>query len=110
MSRRVASRAEVAFLEAQVFATRERTGILIFISLFERGVVILGDEGINARVEQAEWDGMVAALTAGIRSGRPIEALEDAIRDCGELLASRRVERRADDVDELPNALRMADE
>ena len=106
----VHQRAAAAFLENEVFRTRERTGILVFLSLFERRVVVLGDSGINARVEQHEWDAVVARIVTGIRSGQPGTALASAIRRCGELLARRGVVARPDDTDELPDRLQMREE
>lgn len=99
-------RAEAAFLETEVFRTRERTGILLFLSLFERRVVVLGDVGIHQKVEAGEWDGIVRTAVEGIRSRRPAEALIAAIRECGALLERHGVERRADDRNELSNELR----
>lgn len=109
MAAAVEMRARAAFVEQEVFATRERTGILVFLSLFERRVTILADAGINARVGQHEWDGIAAAIAAGIRAGRPGEALAEGIRRCGALLARTGVARRADDIDELPDGLRLED-
>jgi len=103
-------RATAAFVENEVFRTRERTGVLIFLSLFERRVVVLGDSGINARVQQHEWDAIVAEVVRGMREGAPGKALAAAIRRCGELLARRGVEVRADDTDELPDQLRLKEE
>lgn len=106
MARRVARRASVAFLEEEVFATAERTGILLFLSLFEHRVVVLGDSGINARVEAGEWQTLSDRLAAGIRAGRAAAALVEAVGECGRLLARRGVERRPDDRDELSDELR----
>jgi putative membrane protein len=103
---RVRRRASVAFLEEEVFRTQDRTGILIFLSLLERRVVVIGDEGINKKVEPTEWTVLVEKLTAGIRAGRSAEALVTAIEECGELLHRRGVEIHPDDTDELENALR----
>jgi putative membrane protein len=106
---RVMRRARQAFLEEEVFATRERTGILIFLALFERRVVVLGDSGINRVVDMGEWDQIVAHLIEGIRRGRPGPALVEAIADCGRLLETHGVEIRPDDVDELADGLRLED-
>ena len=103
-------RAAAAFLENEVFRTRERTGILIFLSLLERRVIVLGDSGISARVEQREWDAVVAGIVEGIRSGQAGKALATGIRRCGELLRRRGVAVRPDDTDELPDQLRMREE
>lgn len=106
---RARRRAAVAFLDEEVFSTRERTGILIFVALFEHRVVVMGDAGINRAVPEGAWAGVVADLTAGIRSGRPADAMIAAIRECGRLLETHRVEIRPDDTDELGNELRVRD-
>lgn len=107
MEHRTDHRARQAFLEAEVFRTRERTGILIFVSLFEHQVEVLGDAGINARVQQSEWQEIVDEIVAGMRRGTPAQALMAAIRQCGELLQRHGVERRPDDTDELANQVRL---
>ncbi len=109
MELRVRQRALAAFVEEEVFQTRDRTGILIFLSLFERRVVVIGDAGINASVDPAEWAGIAAAIAGGIREGRPGEALAEGIRRCAQLLSTR-IERRPEDTDELANRLRTAEE
>lgn len=106
---RTRQRAEMAFVEQEVFRTRERTGILLLVSLFEHRVVVLGDSGINQKVEQGQWDGIVQTVVGGIRAGRPGEALATAIRQCGELLERHGISRQADDRNELPDDLRRGD-
>jgi putative membrane protein len=107
---RVRQRAAAAFVEQEVFRTAARTGILVFLSLLERRVVVLGDAGINARVSQHEWDAIVAGIVAGMRDGRPGAALAAAIRLCGDLLVAHHFERGPDDRDELPDDLRRRPE
>jgi putative membrane protein len=106
---RTRQRAEMAFLEEEVFHTRDRTGILLFLSLFEHRVIVIGDSGINQKVEQGQWDGIVQTVVAGIRAGRPGEALVAGIRQCGELLERYGVAIQPDDFDELSNELRRGD-
>ncbi|MBI2501815.1 MAG: hypothetical protein HYW07_01110 [Candidatus Latescibacteria bacterium] len=110
MDRRVTQRAVQAFVEEEVFATRERTGILIFLSLLEHEVRVLGDAGINARVAPEEWEEVVRRLVEGMRQGRPAQGLVEAIAQCGALLERCGVQRRADDTDELGNAPRTGGE
>ena len=110
LEERVRRRAEAAFLEEEVFNTRDRTGVLLFLALFEHRVVVLGDEGINRAVEPEEWGAITESVAAGIRAAQPASALVDAIGACGKLLAERRVERRPDDDNELADDLRMRDE
>ena len=109
LEHRVRLRAEAAFLEEEVFKTRDRTGVLVFLALFERRAVILGDEGINQAVPEKEWQRLVDDLVAGIRQKRAAESLCEVIGRCGELLERRDVERREDDTDELDDAPRVKD-
>jgi len=107
LEHRVSLRASAAFLSEEVFKTRERTGILLFVSFFERRVVILGDSGINAKVAQADWDAIVHSLVGKVKSGKTVDGLVDAIHQCGELLQKHGVQRQHDDTDELSDGLRI---
>ena len=82
--------------------TRERTGILIYVSLLEHRVVVLADRGIHSRVEAGTWDAVVERVVVGIRENRAEAGLADGIRLCGEILAER-FPIRAGDLNELPN-------
>jgi putative membrane protein len=105
IERRVAERARRCFAEQGLTRTRGRTGILIFVALFERRVVVLGDEGIDRVLDPTEsWQQVVDLAVAGLRSDRAVEGLEAAVRRCGEILAHH-LPAEAGDVDELPNAL-----
>lgn len=86
---RVAGRAAEAFLEEQVFATRDRTGVLVFVALFEHRVLVLADEGINERVVDGAWDEISEELALGLRRGTPAPALIHAIHRCADLLAAQ---------------------
>ena len=108
--RRVSQRAAEAFITEEVFNTRDRTGILIFLSLLERKVLVVGDAGINAKVGQQEWKGIVERVVSGMRNGRPAEGLIDAVQQSGVLLQRRGVEIRQDDTDELGNSPRLEDD
>ena len=68
--------AENAFLEEEVFNTRQRTGIMIFVSFFEHEVIVMADKGISKIVDQKQWDKIVQDLIKDIRNGRVVEALE----------------------------------
>jgi len=107
MERRVAERAAVAFVDEEVFATRDRSGIMIFVSLLEHKVLVMGDAGINARVEQSSWTEIVGMIVGGIRSGALIDGLVSAIQACGALLTRSGLTIRPDDTDELSDSLRV---
>lgn len=100
-------RAMQAFVEEEVFNTRDRTGILIFVSLFEHHIEVLGDAGINQKVQPEAWVTIVEHLREAIRSGDLADGLVQAIEECGQLLEQRGVELRADDQNELSDAVRV---
>ena len=100
----VHERALAAFFEKELHLTGEQTGILIFISLLERKVWILGDRGINERIPPGYWRSLAAELAAGIRKGEAARALCRVIAGCGSELA-RHFPRGADDRNELPDEI-----
>jgi putative membrane protein len=67
--------------------TKDRSGVLIFVSLAERYVRIIADEGISARVPQSEWQAVVDALVVHMRGGRIGDGFITAIDICGSKLA-----------------------
>ncbi|HEX9655969.1 MAG TPA: hypothetical protein VGB89_03505 [Bacteroidota bacterium] len=107
MEERVGGKAAEAFLSEEIFQTRDRTGILLFLSLLERRVVVVGDSGINEMVEKGAWGGIVDKILNGIRSGRAADGLVDAIEQSGKLLKQHGLSVRPDDKDELSNSFRQ---
>ena len=107
MDQTTRQRAENAFLEEEVFNTRQRTGIMIFISFFEHEVMVMADRGISKVVEQKQWDLIVADLVLQIRAGNIIEGLEAGIKQCGDLLLEKGFKKTDDDINELPDDLRV---
>ncbi len=67
--------ARAFFLERELFRTRERRGILLLLSLFERKVVILPDSGAAARLGDAELAQVLGAITPPLARGARCEAL-----------------------------------
>ena len=108
MNLRVSRRAAEAFLEHEVFATRDRTGILIFVSLFEHRVEVLVDSGIAAQVHQAEWNALAAEVAAGIKSGRAGAAMAAGVRRAGELLERHGLVGGVEDPNQLADDVRTS--
>ncbi|MBO6576304.1 MAG: hypothetical protein JJ896_16455 [Rhodothermales bacterium] len=100
-------RAREAFLDEEVFDTRDRTGILLFVSLFERRIEVMGDAGINARVSPDDWGDVIDTIRQGIVRGEAAQGIVDGIRLCGDLLTRQGVEIKPDDTNELPDGLRI---
>lgn len=108
--RRVDRRAAAAFLEEEIFDTRDRTGVLLFVALYEHQIRILTDRGVEEKVGETLWQPILENLTAGLRSGDRAVAIADAIRQCGQVLVDHGVSRRVDDENELSDEPRFRDE
>lgn len=102
---RVRQRAEEQFLSKNLHATRERTGVLIYVSAAERMAELIADEAIHARAPPGAWDRAMAALTDGVKRGAAAQGFEDAIGLCGDVLAEAFPARPDDNPNELPDAL-----
>jgi putative membrane protein len=100
-------RAESAFLAEEVFNTRHRTGIMIFVSFFEREVIVMADRGISKVVEQKEWDNLVRGITSHMKQAKVVEGIEAAIKRCGEILLEKGFVQTPDDINELRDDLRV---
>lgn len=109
LDRRVDRRAASAFLEEEIFDTRDRTGVLLFVAFFEHRVRILADSGVEQRVDAGVWASIAGELTRGLRAGRAREALIEAIEACGAAL-ERSIARRPDDANELSDEPRVLDD
>jgi putative membrane protein len=105
LSTSVERRARETFLEHELFATRERTGVLILISELEHRVAILGDRGIDHLVHQDGWQAHVAQMIASIRSGHAADGICEVIRAIGKVLAEH-LPARSDDENELSDDVR----
>jgi putative membrane protein len=102
---RVRRRAIEQFVAKNLHLTRERTGVLIFVSLGERMAELIADEGIADHVETHVWDRAMAALTAGLKRGEPGAGFAAAVGLCADVLAERFPSRDGDNPNELPDAV-----
>ena len=103
--RHVAHRAAMEqFTIRGIVRKKDRTGILIFVSLAERYARIIADEGIAGRVPQSEWQNAVDALIAHTRDGRIADGFIAAIEACGKVLAAH-FPRSETSRDELPDRI-----
>lgn len=102
MDEAVTSCAVHSFVRYGVSGTVNRSGILIFISLFEHQIVILADKGINDKVSPDTWKSVSDRIAAGMKQGRPAEAVAEAVESCRALLASS-FPPAADNQNELPD-------
>jgi len=82
----VHQRAFAEFCLQRIDRTENRSGILIFISLMERQVVVLADKGISEKLPEETWNEVVQLIIEKIKIGKPAEGLIAGIRRCGDIL------------------------
>lgn len=100
--REVLRAARAVFVERGVHRTRDRSGILVYISWLEREVAVVGDAGIERALPAEIHADAVRSLTAAIASGgaavaRQLERFAPALATA--------MPRRDDDVNELSDAI-----
>jgi putative membrane protein len=76
------------FVIRRVAHTKDRNGVLIFVSLAEHYARIIADDGIAAKVHASEWQAAIDALTGNMRAGQIGAGLVAAIERCGAVLAA----------------------
>ncbi|MGK0367677.1 MAG: putative membrane protein [Thermoproteota archaeon] len=92
------------FYHNKVSITRDRTGIMIYISLLEKKVQVLADCGINEKVAKEYWNDLVAKLGSEIGQGNLVDGLTKAIAECGRSLESN-FPIKSDDTNEIKDEL-----
>jgi putative membrane protein len=105
MEAEVARAAHEQFYSQRLNTTRDATGIMIYVSLFERMVVVLTDKSIEVKHDQATWDKVRDLVLDGFKSGKPDEGYIAAIQECGRILAVD-FPCKHDDTNELADHLR----
>jgi uncharacterized membrane protein len=83
--------------------TKLRNGVLFFVVPSRRRFVILGDEGIHARVGQEFWQRVANRVSEHFRDGDFTTGLLKGIEEVGEQLAAHFPYDSTADVDELTN-------
>jgi putative membrane protein len=78
--------AESLFLSRELFATRGRTGILLFVGLFERKVVLLPDKGLASRLTGEAMRDVIARMVRPLRRKKTARALESGLERLSQIL------------------------
>ena len=99
----VRTAAEHAFVRLGMTATMDRNGVLFFIVPSRRRFVVLGDEGIHAKVGQEFWEKTAAVMAEDFQKGDFTRGLVRGIEAAGEQLAAHFPYDAATDRNELPD-------
>ncbi|MBC7835756.1 MAG: hypothetical protein H7Y88_11750 [Phycisphaerales bacterium] len=106
MSEEVRRRGIEAYHLMRVGTTPEAHGILIYVSLFEHMVWVSGDDAVNAKLGEKAFQGYGDQIAAGFRAGTPVDAIVQAVREIGDMLAPH-FPLGAANPDQLPNTVRV---
>jgi putative membrane protein len=87
MLEEVERRALEVFQRHRLRTTAGATGVLIYVSLYEHMVRVVGDDAIAAKVSQQDWEEVCAVAVDAMKRGHHAQGLEQAVRLSGELLA-----------------------
>jgi uncharacterized membrane protein len=100
----VRERAEMLFAKLHVWDTEERNGVLLYVELADRGIEIVADRGIAARVPAEQWQAICLDLVRRFEAGEFDSGVVAAIERIGDLLAQHFPARDGgSNADELPN-------
>lgn len=94
--------AKSLFLDRQLFDTRNRSGMLLLVSLFERRVVILPDKGLESRLREEDIQNMIAAMTPLLKRNDIAAAFDAGLDYLSDKLTVTSPEAHDD---ELPNEI-----
>jgi len=95
-------RAVKVFERLGMHRTAERHGVLIYVSVADHKLAVIGDAGIHERVGEVYWRELVDSVRDHLRQQRSRDGLIHAVEHVGETLG-RHFPRRPDDVNELPD-------
>jgi uncharacterized membrane protein len=82
--------------------TAERNGVLIYVAVTDRTLVIMGDKGINDIVGQNFWESTKDIIINHFKNGEMKQGLVEGILKAGEQL-KKHFPFKKDDKNELPN-------
>jgi len=108
MQEEVEGSARETFQRLKIRNTNNAAGILIYVSLYEHRVHIIGDDTISAKLSQSDWQAVCDTIISGFKNNTPAQGLHDGILTCGELL-SLHFPITPDDKNELANTLHFID-
>lgn len=100
--------AAAQFLASNISHTSKHTGVLIFVSLLERYVEVIGDEAIAAKLSASDWQKIIDEMLPLLRDKHACDALVLGVQHAGALLA-KHFPAKTHAKNELPNRFIVLD-
>lgn len=97
------ARASEIFSQLRVWDTEHNSGVLIYVQAVDRHIEIIADRGINAKVQQRQWEAIAGRMQTEFRAQRYEAGVTEGIREITALLAQHFPPTGANP-DELPDA------
>lgn len=104
MQKHVINKSLFCFNHYNVSKTRDNTGIVIVVSLYEKMVHVHGDTNVSKYFDQACWNSICAKIIHGIKNNNLAQGLHDGIVDIGALVKEK-LPIQPNDTNELANKL-----
>lgn len=95
--------AAATFFHKHIGTTSERTGVLVFVALFEQRIEILADSGITSSVPKSDWREAAGLLEGVFHDGGGAVELAERIETALDPRLERWCQPRAEHLNELPD-------
>lgn len=100
----VLDRAAWIFKKIGMHKTEARNGVLLYLAVTNKKFAVIGDWGINRKVNKEFWDEAMEIIQKHFREEKYSEGLAEAILLIGQQLKEH-FPHQKDDVNELPNEI-----
>ena len=108
MQEEVERRARETFQRQRIRATDNSNGVLIYLSLYEHMVHVVGDDAVNEHISGSDWQQVTEIIVQAMKSNQPTEGLVEAIAHSGRMLKEY-FPYHENDRNELANGLGLID-
>ena len=102
-------RAISLFDELGMHETKQKNGVLIYISIIDQKLAIYGDEGIHSIVGDAFWDEDIKIMVTHFKEGNYADGIIEVIARVGSKLAEHFPATGQANPDELDNSVSFGD-
>ncbi len=97
-------RAEAIFTQLKMENTRDRNGVLLYVAVYDRKFVLLGDKGIDEVVPEGFWDSTKEIIQYEFKRGNFKKGIIEGIDRAGKELKEH-FPWSVDDTNELSNEI-----
>ena len=103
------ARAVKVFDRLEMYDTKARNGVIIYLAYETRVCAIIGDIAINEVIPEGFWDGILADMKVAFAAGNFTEGIIAAVEAVGEAL-SEFFPYQSDDVNEQPDEISFGED